>query len=175
MNWVRVFGLFVELKYISYSFVKLISVVMVLLMVNYFSYIYVSVGLRMNYGNLLVCSFFLVLFGLLLWVFGNFVGLFAHWLPEGVVGVLKIFIPVLELVGIVIRPLTLAVRLATNISCGHVIILMFRYFSFSLGWGVVFVVSVVLFVLCFIEFLVCAIQAYVFWRLLYIYYSEIDI
>lgn len=79
----------------------------------------------------------------------------------GIQGVLKLFIPVLEVVGVLIRPMTLAIRLATNIRCGHVVLLMFRFFAFNVANYLVISISVLLFGLYFIEFLVCVIQAYV--------------
>jgi F-type H+-transporting ATPase subunit a len=85
-----------------------------------------------------------------------------HFLPVGIQGVLKVFIPVLELIGVIIRPLTLAIRLATNIRCGHVVLLMFRFFAFNVANYLVISIRVLLFGLYFIEFLVCIIQAYVF-------------
>jgi len=86
----------------------------------------------------------------------------SHYLPLGVEGLLKIFIPVIELLGVLIRPLTLAVRLATNIRCGHVVLLIFRFFVFNVRRMLVVLISVLLYGLYFIEFLVCVIQAYVF-------------
>lgn len=86
----------------------------------------------------------------------------GHFLPRGIEGVLKIFIPVLEIIGVLIRPITLAIRLATNIRCGHVVSLIFRFFVFNVANYLVISISVLLFGLYFIEFLVCVIQAYVF-------------
>jgi len=86
----------------------------------------------------------------------------SHFLPVGIGGLLKVFIPALELIGVIIRPITLAVRLATNIRCGHVVLLMFRFFAFNLSSILVILISILLFGLYFIEFLVCIIQAYVF-------------
>lgn len=86
----------------------------------------------------------------------------SHFLPRGIEGLLKLFIPVLELIGVLIRPFTLAIRLATNISCGHVVLLMFRFFAFNVANYLVISVRLLLFGLYFIEFLVCIIQAYVF-------------
>jgi F0F1-type ATP synthase membrane subunit a len=80
----------------------------------------------------------------------------------GVQGLLKVFIPLIELLGVLIRPMTLAIRLATNIRCGHVVLLMFRFFVFNIMNYLVFLISILLFGLYFIEFLVCAIQGYVF-------------
>jgi F-type H+-transporting ATPase subunit a len=98
-----------------------------------------------------------------------------HFLPSGIQGLLKVFIPVLELIGVLIRPLTLAIRLATNIRCGHVVLLIFRFFAFNVANYLVISIRVLLFGLYFIEFLVCAIQAYVFRSLIYIYIMEIEI
>jgi F0F1-type ATP synthase membrane subunit a len=93
----------------------------------------------------------------------------------GIEGLLKLFIPLLEIIGVTIRPLTLAVRLATNIRCGHVVLLIFRYFAFNVANYLVIAIRILLFGLYFIEFLVCVIQAYVFRRLLYIYIIDIEI
>jgi F-type H+-transporting ATPase subunit a len=98
-----------------------------------------------------------------------------HFLPLGIQGILKLFIPVLEVIGVIIRPLTLAIRLATNIRCGHVVLLIFRFFAFNVANYLVISIRVLLFGLYFIEFLVCVIQAYVFRRLLYIYIIEMEI
>lgn len=98
-----------------------------------------------------------------------------HFLPRGIEGLLKLFIPVLELIGVLIRPLTLAIRLATNIRCGHVVLLIFRFFAFNVANYLVISVTILLFGLYFIEFLVCIIQAYVFRRLIYIYIMDIEI
>jgi F0F1-type ATP synthase membrane subunit a len=73
-----------------------------------------------------------------------------------------LFIPLLEIIGVLIRPITLAIRLATNIRCGHVVLLIFSYFVFNVANYLVISISILLFGLYFIEFLVCAIQAYVF-------------
>jgi len=92
----------------------------------------------------------------------NLIGILSHFLPLGIQGILKLFIPVLEVIGVMIRPLTLAIRLATNISCGHVVLLIFRFFAFNVANYLVISIRVLLFGLYFIEFLVCVIQAYVF-------------
>jgi F-type H+-transporting ATPase subunit a len=92
----------------------------------------------------------------------NIIKILRHFLPSGIEGLLKLFIPILELIGVLIRPLTLAIRLATNISCGHVVLLMFSFFCFNIANYLVISIRVLLFGLYFIEFLVCAIQAYVF-------------
>lgn len=129
----------------------------------------------MNYGYVFIYAVLLVIVLWVLWVVNNILRILRHFLPLGIQGILKIFIPILELVGVLIRPITLAIRLATNIRCGHVVLLIFRFFAFNVVNYLVVSIRVLLFGLYFIEFLVCVIQAYVFWRLLYIYIMEIEI
>lgn len=175
INYLFVLKIFIEIKIISYLLIKVMLSVLLFLFLNYNSYIYYSVGLTINYGYVAIYAFFLVLLLWLIWSFNSFTSLLRHFLPRGIEGLLKLFIPVLELIGVLIRPLTLAIRLATNISCGHVVLLMFRFFAFNVANYLVFSIRILLFGLYFIEFLVCAIQAYVFWRLIYIYIIEIEI
>ena len=149
--------------------------IILFLIFNYNRYIYYSVGLRINYGYVFVYALILILFLWVVWGVNNLIVIIRHFLPSGISGLLKIFIPILEIVGVIIRPLTLAVRLATNIRCGHVVLLIFSYFSFNIANYLVISIRILLFGLYFIEFLVCVIQAYVFWRLFYIYLIEIEI
>jgi F-type H+-transporting ATPase subunit a len=175
INIVFVYNIFIEIKRISVYLVKFIRAVVVFLFLNYNSYIYYSVGLTITYGYVFIYSLSIVILLWLLWRINNIIVILSHFLPLGIEGLLKIFIPVLELIGVLIRPLTLAIRLATNISCGHVVLLIFRFFAFNIANYLVISIRVLLFGLYFIEFLVCIIQAYVFWRLIYIYIIEIEI
>lgn len=175
INIVFVIKIFMEIKRIRYFLVKLILGVVVFLFLNYNRYIYYSVGLTINYGYVFIYAFRLVLLLWVIWIINSVIRMLSHFLPLGIEGLLKVFIPVLELVGVLIRPITLAIRLATNIRCGHVVLLIFRFFAFNIANYLVVSIRVLLFGLYFIEFLVCAIQAYVFWRLIYIYIIEIEV
>lgn len=150
-------------------------VLVIFLFINYNSYIYYRVGLRIHYGYVFIYALILIFMLWFIWGINNLIIIIRHFLPVGISGLLKLFIPLLEIIGVVIRPLTLAVRLATNIRCGHVVLLIFRYFCFNVANYLVISISLLLFGLYFIEFLVCVIQAYVFRRLLYIYITEIEI
>lgn len=149
--------------------------VVVFLFLNYNRYIYYRVGLSINYGYVFIYAFRMVLILWIVWAVNSIFRILRHFLPRGIEGLLKVFIPVLELIGVLIRPMTLAIRLATNIRCGHVVLLIFRFFAFNIANYLVISIRILLFGLYFIEFLVCAIQAYVFWRLIYIYIIEIEI
>ena len=175
VNFVFVLNIFIEIKSISFILVKIILAVVIFFFINYISYIYFRIGLSINYGYVFLYAFMIVLLLWILWAINNIYSILSHFLPLGIEGLLKLFIPVLELIGVLIRPMTLAIRLATNISCGHVVLLMFRFFAFNIANYLVISISLLLFGLYFIEFLVCAIQAYVFWRLIYIYIIEIEI
>jgi len=175
INILFVLKIFIDIKRISYILIKIIIVVVVFLVLNYNRYIYYSVGLSMNYGYVFIYSLSMVFILWLLWIINNIMIILSHFLPVGIEGLLKLFIPVLEIIGVVIRPITLAIRLATNIRCGHVVLLIFRFFAFNVANYLVMSIRILLFGLYFIEFLVCAIQAYVFWRLIYIYMIEIEV
>ncbi len=175
INMYFIIKIFIEIKSISYFLIKLMLAILLFLLLNYNSYIYYSVGLRINYGYVFIYALCIVFLLWRVWRLNNVFSIISHFLPLGIEGVLKVFIPVLELIGVLIRPLTLAIRLATNISCGHVVLLIFSFFAFNVANYLVVSISLLLFGLYFIEFLVCAIQAYVFWRLIYIYIIEIEI
>lgn len=175
LNIMFLFNIFIELKFVCNFILKLIGGVVVFLFLNYLSYIYYRVGLRIHYGVIFLYAFFLVLVIWVMWLRNGFFHIMRHFLPKGIEGVLKLFIPLLEMVGVTIRPVTLAVRLATNISCGHVVLLIFRFFAFNIRRFLVVCIRVLLLGLYFIEFLVCVIQAYVFRRSLYIYLIEVEI
>lgn len=175
LNFIFIYKIFIEIKRISVFLIKVIVGMIVFLILNYNRYIYYRVGLRINYGYVFIYAFLLVLMLWRLWVVNNVFILLSHFLPLGIQGLLKLFIPVLELVGVLIRPLTLAIRLATNIRCGHVVLLIFSFFAFNIANYLVISISLLLFGLYFIEFLVCMIQAYVSWRLIYIYIIEMEI
>lgn len=170
-----VFKIFIEIKSIRIFIIKVIFALVVFLFLNYNSYIYYRVGLTINYGYILIYALVIVFLLWRVWIVNSVLRILSHFLPRGISGLLKLFIPVLEIIGIIIRPMTLAIRLATNIRCGHVVLLIFRFLAFNVANYLVISISLLLFGLYFIEFLVCVIQAYVFRRLLYIYIIEIEI
>lgn len=174
-NILFIYKIFIEIKTIRVFLIKLISRMLIFLFFNYNRYIYYGIGVTITYGYVFLYALGLVILLWVLWVINNMIRILRHFLPLGIEGLLKLFIPVLEIIGVLIRPITLAIRLATNIRCGHVVLLIFRFFAFNIANYLVISISILLFGLYFIEFLVCAIQAYVFRRLIYIYIIEIEI
>lgn len=175
INIVFVYKIFIDIKRISIFLAKIMIAIVVFLFINYNSYIYYGIGVTINYGYVFIYALSIVFLLWLIWAVNRIFRILSHFLPIGIEGLLKLFIPVLEIIGVLIRPLTLAIRLATNIRCGHVVLLIFRFFAFNIANYSVLSIRVLLFGLYFIEFLVCAIQAYVFRSLIYIYIIEIEI
>jgi F-type H+-transporting ATPase subunit a len=77
------------------------------------------------------------------------------------------FIVVIETVSQIIRPITLSVRLAANITAGHILIILIRNTIFIIN-----VIRLALLTLFLLELAVAFIQSYVFTLLLVIYLGE---
>jgi F-type H+-transporting ATPase subunit a len=103
----------------------------------------------------------------------NTIHMLAHLVPQGTPGALIGFIVLIERVRRVIRPGTLAVRLAANIIAGHLLLTLLRG-AISLASyrriGLILVRQVALLIL---EAAVAAIQAYVFSVLRTLYAREV--
>lgn len=118
--------------------------------------------------------------GLTLWlsfifwgVINNINSMLSHLVPLGCPNRLMFFMVVIETVRIVIRPLTLAVRLSANIMAGHVILGLISSVSFYRTYRFVFraLVQIIFFIL---ELSVALIQPYVFFTLISLYKSELN-
>ena len=92
-------------------------------------------------------------------------------LPYGSPLALILFLPLVEIFSQVIRPLTLTIRFATNLSAGHIMMFMFSFFV-TLSSPLSPFLYVVLFVLLAMEIMVAFLQIYIFYRLLGLYVSE---
>ena len=115
---------------------------------------------------------------LLFWVpimgyglYRDFKGIVSHILPYGAPTGLMLFLPLVEIFSQVIRPLTLTIRFATNLSAGHIIMFIFSYFSMLSSVLAPFL-YVVLTVLLLIEVFIAFLQAYIFITLLGLYLDE---
>jgi len=95
----------------------------------------------------------------------------AHMLPYGSPSALILFLPLVELFSQLIRPLTLIIRLRTNLSSGHIIMYMFSYFTLLSSLLSPFI-YIVLSLLFFLELAISALQAYIFVSLISLYINE---
>jgi F-type H+-transporting ATPase subunit a len=121
---------------------------------------------------------YVLLNALLFWVSIAFYGFFRnpyhttiHILPYGAPSALMFFLPLVEIFSQVIRPLTLTIRFATNISAGHIIMFMFSYFSI-LSSTLAPILYLVLIILLVIEVFIAFLQSYIFVTLLSLYFTE---
>ena len=104
-------------------------------------------------------------------LYRDFKGMVSHILPYGAPTGLMLFLPLVEIFSQVIRPLTLTIRFATNLSAGHIMIFMFSYFS-MLSSALAPFLYIVLTVLLLIEVFIAFLQAYIFITLLGLYLDE---
>lgn len=79
----------------------------------------------------------------------------------------------IETISLIIRPLTLAVRLAANIIAGHMILSLIRIRAFNSS--IVFISSLLAeAIILLLELAVAIIQPYVFFILLTLYSQEVE-
>lgn len=98
-------------------------------------------------------------------------GYFAYFIPSGIPVFLAPLIFVIEFFTYLIRPFTLAIRLAANMVAGHTILKVIA--GFVSGMGALGVIPIVFIsVLTGFEFFVAGLQAYIFSMLTCIYINE---
>nr|YP_010463773.1 ATP synthase F0 subunit 6 [Spelaeomysis bottazzii]UUL70722.1 ATP synthase F0 subunit 6 [Spelaeomysis bottazzii] len=107
---------------------------------------------------------------MLMWFKVNLKSFLSHLCPEGTPFGLIFFMVYIELLGHVIKPITLSVRLMANMVAGHLIL--------CLAGNIIMVLPLWCVLLCelllvFLEIAVAVIQSYVFCVLMSIYYSDI--
>jgi len=96
----------------------------------------------------------------------------ARLVGTGLPGALASFVGLIETVSVMIRPITLALRLAVNIMAGHILIGLVRAFFIAPLMPLSLVVLGLFIGLYLLEMAVAVIQAYVFVLLLRLYLRE---
>nr|QWE50981.1 ATP synthase F0 subunit 6 [Planorbella pilsbryi] len=96
----------------------------------------------------------------------------AHLVPSGAPLILTPFLVLIETISILIRPLTLTVRLIANISAGHIVLSLIANCLTSLNHSSMIMVLLVSVGYNMFEVFVCFIQAYIFTLLLKLYSVE---
>ena len=86
---------------------------------------------------------------------------------------MKLFLAPIEIIGMLVKPIALMIRLFANITAGHVIVLSLisLIFIFKSFWVAPLSVGFTLFITV-IEVLVVAIQAYIFTMLSAMYFGQ---
>lgn len=96
----------------------------------------------------------------------------AHLVPSGAPRVLIPFLVLIESISLLIRPLTLTVRLIANIRAGHIVLSLIANVLTSLRGSKLFLILILSVGYNIFEVFVCFIQAYIFSLLLKLYRLE---
>lgn len=99
--------------------------------------------------------------------------MFAHLVPQGTPAALIPFIVLIETIRNVIRPGTLAVRLAANIIAGHLLLTLLGNTGPSLSTSILVLLIIAQILLLILESAVAIIQSYVFAVLRTLYAREV--
>lgn len=126
-----------------------------------------------NVSGNIAFTFTLAIFTFIITTFSGNKNYWTHifWMP-GVPVPMKIFLIPIELIGMLVKPMSLMIRLFANITAGHIIILalMSLIFIFETSWVSPVSVGFSLFI-GIIEIVVTAIQAYIFTVLSALYFG----
>lgn len=99
--------------------------------------------------------------------------IFAHLVPLGTPIVLIPFIVLIESISNIIRPITLSVRLAANLTAGHLLLILLGESIVNNRILIIITVTAAQFALITLEAAVAVIQAYVFATLSTLYAREV--
>lgn len=157
----------------SFIFISLFSIILFNNLLGLFPFIFTSSS-HLTFTLSLALPFWLtfILYG---WI-NNTQHIFAHLVPQGTPPILIPFIVCIETIRNIIRPLTLAVRLAANIIAGHLLLTLLG------NTGPIIINSIILIqvlilsqiLLLILELAVSIIQSYVFAVLTTLYSREVN-
>ena len=100
--------------------------------------------------------------------------IFAHLVPAGTPGPLIPLMVLIETIRNIIRPGTLAVRLAANIIAGHLLLTLLGNTGPSLQYSLLYLLLIAQILLLILESAVAVIQSYVFAALRTLYAGEVN-
>nr|UDU84712.1 ATP synthase F0 subunit 6 [Pyrgopsella youngi] len=99
--------------------------------------------------------------------------MFSHLVPLGTPVILMPFMVLIESISNIIRPITLSVRLAANLTAGHLLLILLGESMVNSNFMIIITVTAAQFALMTLEAAVAVIQAYVFATLSTLYASEV--
>nr|YP_010757377.1 ATP synthase F0 subunit 6 [Nephropsis grandis]WEU77720.1 ATP synthase F0 subunit 6 [Nephropsis grandis] len=158
-----------ESKSAAILFISLFSLIMFNNVLGLLPYIFTSsshLAMTLTLGLPLWLSF--ILYG---WL-NNTQHMLAHLVPQGTPGLLMPFMVLVETLSNIIRPGTLAVRLAANMIAGHLLLTLLAETGHTLSMALVSLLITAQILLLMLESAVAMIQAYVFAVLSTLYASE---
>nr|YP_010043006.1 ATP synthase F0 subunit 6 [Dineutus mellyi]QPC56766.1 ATP synthase F0 subunit 6 [Dineutus mellyi] len=154
----------------TFIFISLFSYILFNNFLGLFPYIYTSSShLAMTLSLALPLWLSFMVFG---WI-NNTQHMFAHLVPQGTPPVLMPFMVCIETISNMIRPGTLAVRLAANMIAGHLLLTLLGNTGPMLSFSLTLFLILTQILLLTLEFAVSIIQSYVFAILSTLYSSEV--
>nr|YP_010414471.1 ATP synthase F0 subunit 6 [Nepsalus decorillus]ATI25221.1 ATP synthase F0 subunit 6 [Nepsalus jezoensis]URT60559.1 ATP synthase F0 subunit 6 [Nepsalus decorillus]URT60572.1 ATP synthase F0 subunit 6 [Nepsalus decorillus]URT60598.1 ATP synthase F0 subunit 6 [Nepsalus decorillus]URT60611.1 ATP synthase F0 subunit 6 [Nepsalus decorillus] len=154
----------------TFIFVSLFSFIMFNNFMGLFPYIFTSTShLVMTLALALPLWFSFILYG---WI-NHTTHMFAHLVPQGTPPVLMPFMVCIETISNMIRPGTLAVRLAANMIAGHLLLTLLGSTGPSMNMMMINLLLITQLALLTLEAAVAIIQSYVFAVLSTLYSSEV--
>nr|ALO76837.1 ATP synthase F0 subunit 6 [Adoretus sp. ADO01] len=160
-----------KIKGSTLIFVSLFSIIVFNNFLGLFPYIFTSTShliLTLSLALPLWMSF--MIYG---WI-NNTTHMFAHLVPQGTPPALMPFMVIIETISNIIRPGTLAVRLAANMIAGHLLMTLLGNTGSSLSMVMLSILLITQILLLILESAVAIIQSYVFAVLSTLYSSEIN-
>nr|QZP41266.1 ATP synthase F0 subunit 6 [Geoscapheus dilatatus] len=159
------------LKGSSFIFVSLFSLIIFNNFLGLFPYVFTSTShLVMTLSLALPLWLSFMIFG---WI-NNTQHMFAHLVPQGTPPVLMPFMVCIETISNLIRPGTLAVRLAANMIAGHLLMTLLGNTGPHLSLSLLNILLITQIALLILESAVAIIQSYVFAVLSTLYSSEVN-
>nr|UBN08836.1 ATP synthase F0 subunit 6 [Neogeoscapheus hanni] len=159
------------LKGSSFIFISLFSLIMFNNFLGLFPYVFTSTShLTMTLSLALPMWLSFMIFG---WI-NNTQYMFAHLVPQGTPPALMPFMVCIETISNLIRPGTLAIRLAANMIAGHLLLTLLGNTGSLLSLSLLNILIITQIALLILESAVAIIQSYVFAVLSTLYSSEVN-
>nr|YP_010240637.1 ATP synthase F0 subunit 6 [Aleochara postica]QTG39869.1 ATP synthase F0 subunit 6 [Aleochara postica] len=160
-----------KIKGSTLIFISLFSIIVFNNFLGLFPYIFTSSShLVMTLSLSLPLWISFMIFG---WL-NNTIHMFAHLVPQGTPPVLMPFMVLIESISNIIRPGTLAVRLAANMIAGHLLLTLLGNTGPSMNLVLLNILIFTQLLLLILESAVAIIQSYVFAILSTLYSSEVN-
>nr|WPM98424.1 ATP synthase F0 subunit 6 [Ochthebius quadricollis] len=160
-----------KIKGSTLIFISLFSIILFNNFLGLFPYIFTSTShliLTLTLALPLWLSF--MIYG---WI-NNTTHMLAHLVPQGTPGILMPFMVCIETISNIIRPGTLAIRLAANMIAGHLLMTLLGNTGPTMSLMMINILIIIQLLLLLLESAVAIIQSYVFAILSTLYSSEVN-
>nr|YP_010460783.1 ATP synthase F0 subunit 6 [Statilia maculata]UUF67532.1 ATP synthase F0 subunit 6 [Statilia maculata] len=155
----------------TFIFISIFSIIMYNNFMGLFPYVFTSTShMIMTISLALPLWLSFMIFG---WI-NNTKHMFTHLVPQGTPGILMPFMVCIETISNIIRPGTLAIRLAANMIAGHLLMTLLGNTGSTMMMSLLPFLIITQILLLTLESAVAIIQSYVFAVLSTLYSSEVN-